>query len=314
MENKKIDILLMQPIVPSIEAKLDSTYNVHRLHKQNDKESFLSQVGPEIKAVVTGGGLGISGKVMDALPALELIAVYGIGTDAVDMEKARSRGIKVSTTPGVLTEDVADLALGLMLAALRGISTGDRYVRAGQWGKAPLPLGRKLSGKHVGIVGLGRVGRAIAKRVAAFDCKISYSDLKQASDVDYGFIPDIHALARACDILVLAASADHGRCLVDAQVLDCLGPDSFFINVARGKLVDEPALVMALSEKRIAGAGLDVFLDEPHVPQAMLSLENVVLQPHRASATIETRTAMGQLVIDNLESYFSQGQLLTPAV
>lgn len=314
MKNKKIDVLLMQPLVPVIEARLDSAYTVHRLHKQEDKEAFLNKVGPAIKAVVTGGGLGISGKVIDALPALEVIAIYGIGTDAVDMEKAQARGIKVSTTPGVLTDDVADLAIGLMLATLRGISTGDRYVRAGQWGKLPLPLGRKLTGKHIGIVGLGRVGRAIAKRVEAFDCKISYSNLRQESDVDYDFIPDIHALARVCDILVLAASADHGRCLVDGLVLDSLGPDGFFINVARGKLVDELALVSALSEKRIAGAGLDVFVDEPHVPQALFDLENVVLQPHRASATIETRTVMGQLVLDNLESYFSQEQLLTPAL
>ena len=313
MENKKIDVLLMQAIVPAIEALLDSAYIVHRLYKQDDKESFLKKNGPGIKAVVTGGGLGISGKIMDALPNLELIAVYGIGTDAVDMDKARARGIRVSTTPGVLTEDVADLALGLMLAALRGIGTGERYVRAGQWGKMPLPLGRKLSGKHIGIVGLGRVGRAIAKRVEAFDCKISYSNLQQESDVDYNFVPDINELARVSDILVLAASADHGQCLVDAQVLDSLGPDSFFINVARGKLVDEPALVTALSEKRIAGAGLDVFVDEPNVPQALLALENVVLQPHRASATIETRTAMGQLVLDNMESFFERGHLLTPA-
>lgn len=301
----KIDILLIQPIIPALERAMQDGYTLHHWYSQTDKEAFLARHAASIRGVVTGGALGIRNELMDRLPTLEIVAISGIGTDAVDLDYAHGRGIHVTTTPDVLTDDVADLAIALSLATLRGICTGDRYVRAGLWGKQGLPLAHKLSGKRVGIVGLGRVGRAIAKRAAAFDCEISYCNKGRCPDVDYPYVADVRQLARENEILILAASADQAQCIIDAEVLEALGPQGVFINVARGKLVDEAALVLALQEKRIAGAGLDVFVDEPNVPAALLQMENVVLQPHRASATVETREAMGELVLTNLRACFA---------
>lgn len=309
----KPDVLLIQPIVPALAPKLANLFTVHRLYEQQDKTTFLQQIGPSIRGVITGGATGISNAIMDTLPALEIVAINGIGTDAVDLDYAKARGIYVSTTPDVLTDDVADLALALMLATLRGICTADRYARAGLWGKQGLPLAHRLTGKRVGIVGLGRVGKAIAKRAAAFDCEISYCNTKPNPDAPYPYVADVRQLARKNDILVLAASADHGLCIINAEVLEALGPSGVLINVARGKLVDEDALVLALQEKRIAGAGLDVFVDEPNIPTPLLQMENVVLQPHRASATEETRLAMGELVLANLVACFA-GERLPTAV
>jgi lactate dehydrogenase-like 2-hydroxyacid dehydrogenase len=301
----KTEILLTQASLPAFERELDRLYQVHRLHQQADRMAFLQAHGAAIRGVVTGGSLGLSNTVAEMLPALEIIAINGVGTDAVDLAYARRRKIHVSTTPDVLTADVADLALGLMIAALRGLCTGDRHVRAGQWGKAGLPLARKVSGKRVGIVGLGRVGTAIARRAAAFDCPVAYTNRSPVEGAPYPFVADLRQLARDSDVLVLAASADGGKAIVDMGVLDALGPDGVLVNIARGKLVDEADLVQALQEKRIGGAGLDVFADEPRVPEALLAMENVVLQPHRASATGETRQAMGQLVLDNLAACFA---------
>ncbi len=298
-------VLLIQPVVAALDQKLHQLFTVHRLYEQKDKAGFLQQIGPSIRGVVTGGATGISNAMMDALPALEIVAINGIGTDAVDLDYAKEKAIHVTTTPGVLTDDVADLAIGLLIAALRGICTGDRYVRAGQWGKAGLPLASKFSEKRVGIVGLGRVGRAIAKRAAAFDCAICYCDIHAFSDVPYRYVDNLQVLASQSDILILAASADNAQGIINAAVLDALGPQGILINVARGKLVNEADLVRALSEKRIAGAGLDVFVDEPNVPAALLQMENVVLQPHRASATQETRIAMGEMVLANLAACFA---------
>lgn len=309
----KEDVLLLQSLVPALEQEIDTLFTPHRLYAEQDKEGYLSLHGSKIRGVITGGAAGISNAMLERLPRLEIVAINGIGTDAVDLEYARSRGIHVSTTPDVLTDDVADLALGLMLATLRGLCTGDRYVRAGLWGKQGLPLASRLSGKQVGIIGLGKVGKAIAKRLTAFDCIISYCNRRELPGAPYRYEPDLLQLARDNDILVLAASADHGRCIVDATVLDALGPQGVLVNVARGKLVDEPALILALQEKRIAGAGLDVFENEPVVPAELLSMENVVLQPHRGSATQETRLAMGEIVLANLKACFA-GEVLPTAV
>jgi hydroxypyruvate reductase len=301
----KTQILLTQASLPAFEQELDRLYQVHRLHQHADKMAFLKAHGAAIRGVVTGGALGLSNTVAEMLPALEVIAINGVGTDAVDLAYARKRGIHVTTTPNVLTADVADLALGLMIAALRGICTGDRYVRAGQWGEAALPLAHQVSGKRVGIVGMGRVGQAIARRVSAFDCPIAYTNRGRIDSLPYSVAPDLHQLARESDVLILAASADDGKAIIDMSVFDALGPDGVLINVARGKLVDEADLVQALQEGRIAGAGLDVFADEPRVPEALWTMENVVLLPHRASATEETRQAMGQVVLDNLAACFA---------
>ncbi|MRW93491.1 2-hydroxyacid dehydrogenase [Duganella sp. FT80W] len=298
-------VLLISPVLPELDRQLAERYTVHRLYQHADQNAYLNQHQHSIVAVVTGGALGISTALMERLPALKIVTINGIGTDAVDLGYARRHGIHVTTTPDVLTADVADLGIGLAIATLRGLCTGDRYVRAGDWGSKPLALANKFSGKRVGIVGFGRVGRAIAQRAAAFDCPISYVDRREHADVPYRYVSDLLQLARDSDVLVLAASANDGKVIVTSEVLDALGPQGVLINIARGKLVDEQALVLALQEKRLGGAGLDVFVDEPRVPAALWTMENVVLQPHRASATEETRRDMGQIVLDNLAAYFA---------
>lgn len=299
------DVLLINPVIPSLDKQLSALYTVHRYFEHADKAGFLREAGARIEGVVTCGATGISNELMDALPALRIVAVNGIGTDAVDLEYARARGIHVSTTPGVLTDDVADLAIGLLISVCRGLCVGDSYVRDGEWGKSGLPLARKFSGMKVGIVGLGRVGRAIATRAAAFGCPISYTDLREIADVPYTFVSGLHELASQSEALILAASADDAEGIIDTAVLDALGPEGYLINVARGKLVDEADLVQALAAKRIAGAGLDVFVDEPNVPTELLTMKNVVVQPHRASATVQTRIAMGEIVLSSLAASFA---------
>lgn len=301
----KPSILQLNPIlIPAINAQLNTLYTVRRLFEQDDKEAYLREFGSAIRGVISGGHTGISNALMDALPALQVVAINGVGTDAVDLAYARQRGIAVTATFGALTEDVADLAIGLLIATCRGICSGDRIVREGQWANNPhpgaIPLSRRFSGMRIGIVGMGRVGRAIATRAAAFGCPISYTDLRPMDDLAYPFVADLQQLARDSDALVLAASADKAEGIVNAAVLDALGKDGYLVNIARGKLVNEADLIDALSAGRIAGAGLDVFVDEPNVPVPLRAMERVVLQAHRASATLETRTAMGEMVLASL--------------
>lgn len=301
----KPHILQLNPIlVPSINARLDELYTMHRLFEQADPDAYIATHGAAMRGVITGGHTGISRSLMERLPALEVVAVNGVGTDAVDLAYARSRRLPVTGTFGALTEDVADMALGLLLATCRHLGAVDRFVRGGLWPKFPqpsaLPLARRVSGMRVGIVGLGRVGRAVAERVGAFGCPVRYTDLKEIPGVAWAFEADLVQLARDSDALIVCAAADQARDLIDAAVLDALGPPGFLINVARGRLVKEADLVRALQERRIAGAGLDVFADEPNVPPALLDMDNVMLQAHRASATEETRAAMGQMVLDSL--------------
>ncbi|WP_449431076.1 2-hydroxyacid dehydrogenase [Pseudomonas putida] len=294
------DVLLTQPLAEPIDAQLVQAYRVHRLYLHDNPQQLLDQVGPRIRGVVTGGAKGLSNALMDQMPALEIIAISGVGTDAVDLHHAAARGVRVTTTPGVLTDDVADMAIGLIITTLRRLGEGERLVRDGLWGTVNLPLARKVSGIELGIVGLGQVGHAIAKRAAAFGMRIAYNGRRQQPEASYRFVADLVELARSVDVLVVAASADGGKALINAEVLDALGPDGYLINVARGRLVDEDALVEALREGRIAGAGLDVFTDEPHVPAALRDLNQVSLQPHRGSATLQTRLEMGRLVLENL--------------
>lgn len=310
----KPEIILVEPMMAPIEAALDAAYVVHRLPKGVERERLLAEVGPRVRAVVTGGATGAGNDLLAALPELGIIAINGVGTDKVDLELCRRRGIRVSTTLGTLTDDVADMAFGLMLSTLRRITEGDRFVRAGRWLEGGLPLGRKLTGKRLGIFGLGQIGRAIAKRAAGFDMEIAYTDRAAVDGVPYRFLPSLVGLAGAVDILVIAASASaETKGIVNRAVFDALGPNGALINVARGSLVDEPELVAALTEGRLGCAGLDVFADEPRVPPALFGLDSVVLVPHQASATIETRTAMGELVLANLEAYFT-GRALPTAV
>ena len=265
----KPEILQLSPIlIPEINARLDELFTVRRYFQQADKPAYINEHGANIRGVITGGHTGISQALMAQLPNLEVVAVNGVGTDAVDLAYARDRGIRVTATIGALTEDVADLAIGLLISVCRGLCTSDRYVRSGQWPQsptplAPLPLARQVSGMRIGIVGMGRVGRAIATRAAAFGCPISYTDLQPMSDVPHTFVADLKQLARDSDALILAAAADKGEAIIDAQVLQALGKDGYLVNVARGKLVNETDLVAALAAGEIAGAGLDVFVDEP---------------------------------------------------
>jgi lactate dehydrogenase-like 2-hydroxyacid dehydrogenase len=295
-------VLQLNPIlIPAINERLASLYTVHRYFEMPDGPAWLREQGGSIDAVITGGHTGISRAMLEQMPALKVVAVNGVGTDAVDLAYCRARGLPVTATLGALTEDVADLALGLLIAAARNLCAGDRFVRGGQWELHPqpsaIPLARRFSGMRVGIVGMGRVGRAVATRAAAFGCPIAYTDLRPMDDLPHRFVANLVDLAAGSAALVLCAAADKAEGIVNAAVLDALGPRGFLVNVARGRLVNEADLAEAIDAGRIAGAGLDVFVDEPRVPLALRQSERVTLQAHRASATWETRTAMGEMVL-----------------
>lgn len=311
----KPEIILVGPLMDNVMTELDQAYNVYRLYDSSDAESLLHEVGPRIRAVATDGALGADQKLLSHLPKAEIIGIFGVGLDAVDLDYARANNIKVTNTPDVLTDDVADLALMLMLCVARRQILADRFVRDGQWGKESLPLANRFSGKRVGILGLGRVGGSVAKRCAAFDCTISYVDPYAPEQDGYTRYNSLSDMAAQVDYLVVTAAGGSGTGkLVNAEVFDALGQQGALINVSRGSIVDEDALVSALRSGRLGAAGLDVFANEPKVPEALFSMENVVLTPHRASATIETRAAMGKLLIDNLAAHFEGRELLTEVI
>jgi D-3-phosphoglycerate dehydrogenase len=310
----KSELVMVGPLLPRVMNALDADYIVHRLWEAADRHAFLASKSAA-RGIVTDGARGAPRDLMAALPRLEIVAVYGVGTDAIDLGYARDHGITVTNTPDVLTEDVADLGLGLCLAVLRGIARADRFVRLGAWGTSSFPLQRKFSGKRAGIVGLGRVGQALAHRLTAFDVAVSYHGRRARPELPYRFYADVRELAEHVDILIIAASGgSETRNLIGKDVLEALGPEGILVNISRGSVVDETALVAALEQGKIAGAGLDVFADEPCVPQALLTMENVVLQPHHASGTVETRTAMGELVMDNLRAHFAGRPVITRVV
>ena len=309
----KPTVLQLGPLLPLVEKGLAANYTHLNLAGAPDAQGFLAENGPRIDAIASSGRNGVNAALVDACPNLKLIAHFGVGYDNVDVEHARKKSVVVSNTPDVLTDCVADLAIAMLIDAARGISAGDRYVRAGRWPKGPMPLATKVTGKRLGVVGLGRIGRAIAARAEGFDMEIRYHNRRQSPDAPYAYEHSLLALARWCDFLVVAtAGGEATRGLISAAVIEALGTKGFLVNIARGSVVDEPALIAALAAKRIAGAALDVFADEPRVPEALLALDNVVLTPHIASATTDTRAAMGQLVLDNVESFFRDGRALTP--
>ncbi len=309
----KPGILLIEPMMADIEAALEAAYAVHRPFAAPDPEALIAKVAPEIRAIVTGGSSGAPPALVARLPRLGIIAVNGVGTDKIDLADARARGVRVTITSGVLADDVADQAIALMLAVSKRVVVNDGFVRAGGWLSGNVPLARKVSGKRIGILGLGNIGREIARRAEGFAMHISYCTRTPVAGVPYRYVADPAELARDADILVVATVGGAGtKGLVDRRVLDALGPEGIVVNIARGSVIDERALVAALVEKRIAGAGLDVFEDEPRVPEALLGLDTVVLAPHQAGATVETRTAMGRLVLANLAAYFEGRTLPTP--
>lgn len=300
------EIILVEPMMPVIEAKLDAAYAVHRLFDAAGRDSAL-QARPRIRAVVTGGATGIGNDWIEAMPALGIVAINGVGTDRVDLRLTREKGIEVTTTPGTLTEDVADMGMALMLAVLRRIVEGDGFVRAGRWAaREPFPLGGSLKGRRLGILGLGQIGRALATRAAAFGMHIAYWDRAAIPGVDHPWFEDPKALAADSDVLAVCVAATPATAgMVDAGLLAALGPKGVLINIARGNIVDESALIAALRSGRIAAAGLDVFENEPGIDPAFLSLPNAVITPHQASATVETRVAMGEAVLANLAAHFA---------
>jgi lactate dehydrogenase-like 2-hydroxyacid dehydrogenase len=300
--------LQLSPLPPYLESELQRRFDVHHWAAAEEPQGWLQTHEGDVRVVVTGANAGISNSLVRRLPALQIIALFGVGADKVDLHLAASRGVRVTNTPDVLTDDVADLALGLVLALLRHIPAGDRRVRAGAWPEANAPLAHKVSGRHFGIVGLGRIGKAIAARLSVLG-SVSYTHTRQLS-VPYPYFSSPIELARACSVLVLAASANAStQHLIGREVLDALGPYGYIVNVARGSLIDEPELIAALQAGRIAGAALDVFADEPHVPDTLRGLENVVLTPHIGSATEETRAAMARSVLANLDAFFSGAPL-----
>jgi lactate dehydrogenase-like 2-hydroxyacid dehydrogenase len=305
-------------LLPSLERRLAETYTVHKLPPAGaQRDAFLASQGAVFDALVTSAGAGASAALIDALPKLRVISSFGVGLDTLDLGAAQRRGIPVGYTPDVLNDCVADQAFALLLAIARRIPEADRFVRAGQWSAPGAPafaLGRQVSGAKLGIVGLGRIGRTIARRASGFDMEVRYHSRNAVEGVEWRHEPQLLELARWCDFLVVITAGGAGtRHLVNDAVLDALGPQGYIVNVARGTVIDEAALVRALQDKRIAGAGLDVFEREPHVPPELFSLENVVLAPHIASATVQTREAMAQRVLDNLAAFYAGRPLVSQA-
>jgi lactate dehydrogenase-like 2-hydroxyacid dehydrogenase len=307
-------VLVIGPYPSGDIEKLEADYDILRYWEAADKAALLREHGNAIRAIATRGDLGASSELIAALPKLEMIGVYGVGVDGVDLAATRARGIKVSNTPDILTGETADIALALMLAVAREVPAGDRYVRSGEWAeKGNMPLSTRMHGKRLGIAGLGRIGKAIARRAAGFDMTISYFGRSAQEGVPYKFVPSLTELAAQSDFLVASVAGGAGTVkLITADVLKALGPKGFFVNVSRGTVVDETALLEALETKTIAGAGLDVFLNEPKIDPRFYALANTALMPHVGSATRETRAAMGQLMRDNIAAHFAGKPLLTP--
>ena len=308
----KPEILTVAKLWPPYLEELQQTFVVHDRTHELDAAAF-AQIAPRIQAIAGGGESQVTRALMEQLPALQMISVFGVGYDRYDVAAARERGIPITNTPDVLTDDVADMGISLMLAIARTIPQADKYVREGKWPTGPMPLARKVTGARLGIVGLGRIGSAIARRAAGFDMSIAYTSRNKVADSPYTYYPTPTALAAEVDFLMVITPGGAGtKGLINAEVLKALGAKGYLINVARGSVVDESALITALQNNVIAGAALDVFENEPHVPAALCAMSNVVLAPHVASATWQTRRAMADLAFGNLQAHFAGKPLLTP--
>ena len=297
-------------IPPLLATALNTRYDVHPLWKESDPQAFLAQHGPAFSGYVTSARFGVDEATLAAMPNLKVISSFGVGTETLPLAAASSRGIAVGYTPDVLNDCVADTAFGLVMDVARRFSAADRFVRRGDWLKGQYPLATRVSGKRLGILGLGRIGQVVAKRASGFDMEVRYHNRRPNPSVPFTYEATLESLAEWADFLVVvSAGGPETRNLVSSAVLRALGPKGYLINVSRGSVVDEQALVQALQDGVIAGAGLDVYADEPRVPEQLLGMEHVVLLPHLASATHETRQAMADLVVDNLDAYFSTGNV-----
>ena len=309
----KPELLIASPMMPMIEEQLDRHFTVERLYKAADKEKLLSEFGPKVRALAATPGAKIDAALMGRLPKLEIVGAFGVGYDSIDAKWAGERGIVVTNTPDVLNEEVADTALGLLLATVRQFPQADRYVREGKWKAKPFPLTVTLQDRTVGVVGRGRIGKAIAKRLEAFNVPVVYHSRNKAEGVSYRHYPDLKQMAKDADaLIVITPGGAATRHMINKEVLEALGPNGIVINVARGSVIDEQALIDALRDKKILSAGLDVFEDEPNVPQALIEMDHVVLLPHVGSASVHCRNLMGQLVVDNLVAWANGKPPLTP--
>lgn len=308
------DVLVMGPMLPSVMEKLAASFTLHRLWEAGNSKIYLEETGSQIRAIATSvSHLRVDEALFDLLPHLEIVAGFGVGYDNVDAAAAAQRGIIVTNTPNVLNDEVADLTVGLLIATVRQLPRAERHLRRGDWLTQPFALSPTLRGRKIGIVGLGRIGRAVAQRLEGFGLTIAYHGRNRQADAPYAYYADLAELAKASDVLiVITPGGETTKHLIDAAILKALGPDGILINVARGSVVDEQALITALRTGTILSAGLDVFESEPHVPQELIDMEHVVLLPHIASASAHTRDAMGQLVVDNLTSWFAGTGPISP--
>ena len=308
----QIDVLSVTKLSPLLEPQIRDVFHLHdRLH-ETDPAAFAN-LAPSIRAIAASGESKVPAALIAQLPALEIISVFGVGYDGVDVAAAKARNVMVTHTPNVLNDDVADLAIGLMLSAARQLPAADRYVKDGQWPKGPMPLARKVSGARMGIVGMGRIGQAIAQRALAFNMSVAYTARSAKANIPHAYYPSATALAAESDYLVVITPGGEGtRKLINAAVLKALGTKGILVNVARGSVVDEAALIEALQNGVIGGAGLDVFEAEPNVPEALRAMPHVVLAPHIGSATSQTRQAMADLAFNNLKSHFDGHAVHTP--
>jgi len=306
------EVLMLAEGMAEIADAIEQRARLHRLWRAKDREAALDAIAPRIRAVVSTFA-AVDAALMRRLPKLEIVVSFGVGYEHIDAAWAGAHGIVVTNTPGVLDEDVADIAMALTLAAVRRLPQAERYLREGRWRNAPFPLTASLRGRTMGILGLGRIGKQIAKRAEAFGLAVVYHGRKAQDEAPYLYYPSLLGMAKACDILMIAApgGADT-RHIVESEVMTALGPDGVLVNIARGSLIDETALIEALRERRILAAGLDVYENEPDVPPALLELDNVVALPHVGSASRHTRRAMADLVLANLFSWIDGNGPLTP--
>jgi len=309
----KPEILVVDPWHPATLGALDREFVTHKLWLAADPKALLAACAERVRAIATSPFPRVEAALIDALPKLEIISSFGVGVDAIDLAAAKRRNIIVTNAPNAMNDCVADLTLGLIIAVSRRMCEGDRFVRAGNWLQGTLPVARKVSGKRLGIIGMGRIGKVIARRAAAFDMVIAYHSRHRVPESPFTYYERLVDLARNSDFLVaILPGGKETWHLVSEEVMRALGPKGILVNVARGSVVDEKALVKCLQEGALGGAALDVFEEEPKVPEALFAMDNVVLQPHVGSATHETRTAMGQITVDNLVAHFAGKPPLTP--